>query len=557
MHLEPPPTTPVLGPAAGRDEAAATTGVPAAPDHFFRHLVTIALLAGLAVAMCTSLRPGGAEVYEWVSNLTQIVAPVLVVVAAVAAGRRSPDRHRHLGWWLIASSAVAWGLGSVAWAWLELTTEEIPFPSIADLGYLASVPLAVAGLLAFPAAPQKAGRTRAVLDAVIVAGSVLFVSWVVVLGPTADDASTSGFARALSLGYPVGDAVLLTIVIIVSVRATSHARATMAFVGIGYAALAVADSSFVASTLEGVEITPLSDTMWFLGWVLIALGATYAVRHPEPSHPDDGPPGRFALLLPYLPLGAVLAVIAASNLMGRELSIAGAEFWIGLALVAALLARQAVVLLDNDRLTRSLAGSNARLAQQALHDQLTGLPNRTLFSDRLAVAVAHTTRRPALLAVMFVDLDAFKPVNDRFGHKVGDAVLRAVADRITQVTRGADTVARFGGDEFLVLCERLPSAESALAVAERIHDAVTAPVPLHEVGATPSDPAGRRSASTGPSVTVGASIGMVLADSPRDHPDELLRLADASMYERKQGRVEGIAVVDRTLGVAPAALDAV
>jgi diguanylate cyclase (GGDEF)-like protein len=118
------------------------------------------------------------------------------------------------------------------------------------------------------------------------------------------------------------------------------------------------------------------------------------------------------------------------------------------------------------------------LEHQALHDPLTGLPNRLLFSDRLAQALARARRRKEPIAMLFMDLDNFKVVNDSLGHEVGDRLLKAVAGRLRDQLRPEDTIARLGGDEFAVLIEGFASVSDATAVAERIAQILRDPVPL-------------------------------------------------------------------------------
>jgi diguanylate cyclase (GGDEF)-like protein len=160
-----------------------------------------------------------------------------------------------------------------------------------------------------------------------------------------------------------------------------------------------------------------------------------------------------------------------------------------------------------------------RLAHQSLHDPLTGLPNRTLFLDRLAQAIARCRRTHAPVAVLFFDLDRFKVVNDSLGHDAGDELLDAVARRLEAVVRPGDTVARFGGDEFTVLCEDLPGDEAherAQEIARRLSAAITAPVMLHS-GET----------------FLNSSIGIALATTGDERPEDLLRDADAAMNHAK------------------------
>jgi diguanylate cyclase (GGDEF)-like protein/PAS domain S-box-containing protein len=164
------------------------------------------------------------------------------------------------------------------------------------------------------------------------------------------------------------------------------------------------------------------------------------------------------------------------------------------------------------------ARSRERLAHQALHDVLTGLPNRALFADRLDQALARSRRSGRSVAVLFCDLDRFKVVNDSLGHDVGDRLLVEVAGRLRRALRPGDTVARFGGDEFTILCEDLASPDEAIAVAERVAATIARPVELD-----------------GEEVVVTASIGVAVGGSGSDDPDALVRDADTAMYRAKGG----------------------
>ncbi len=167
-----------------------------------------------------------------------------------------------------------------------------------------------------------------------------------------------------------------------------------------------------------------------------------------------------------------------------------------------------------DRLNDEQAG----LAHRALHDQLTGLPNRTLLTDRVRQAAASQERRGTGAVLLYLDLDNFKAINDRFGHPAGDCLLVAVATRLQGLARSGDTVARLGGDEFVVLAADLTDPEGAArSLAERIHMAMREAVPV-----------GERQLHT--SVSIG--ITSVLPDSD---PEVVLAQADAAMYQAKRG----------------------
>jgi diguanylate cyclase (GGDEF)-like protein len=177
-----------------------------------------------------------------------------------------------------------------------------------------------------------------------------------------------------------------------------------------------------------------------------------------------------------------------------------------------------------EQLQSDLAAEQSRLAHLAAHDSLTGLPNRSLLVDQMRRALAAAERSRARVALLFIDIDHFKAVNDGYGHSVGDAFLQAVAARLTQAVRPGDTAARLGGDEFVVLCEGLNGGETeARAVAERISQSLTTPV-----------------AAAGQLLSAGASIGVAIAE-PGDDPEVVLSHADGAMYEAKRngrGRIE-------------------
>jgi diguanylate cyclase (GGDEF)-like protein/PAS domain S-box-containing protein len=158
------------------------------------------------------------------------------------------------------------------------------------------------------------------------------------------------------------------------------------------------------------------------------------------------------------------------------------------------------------------------LAQQATHDPLTGLPNRSLLFERIRRALAGLRDVGARhsVALLFIDLDHFKHVNDNLGHELGDRILAEVAQRILSVVRPGDTVARFGGDEFVVLCERLEQPEDAVVIAHRIDDALGPPARID-----------------GRELQLGASIGISYADVDDVDPSAMLRDADTAMYRAK------------------------
>jgi diguanylate cyclase (GGDEF)-like protein len=175
-------------------------------------------------------------------------------------------------------------------------------------------------------------------------------------------------------------------------------------------------------------------------------------------------------------------------------------------------------LLDDEREASELA--TVEIEHLAYHDALTGLPNRPLFIDRLIVALAQANRADQKMAVFFLDMDRFKDINDSLGHSVGDALLKAVAERIRRCVREGDTVARFGGDEFTMLVPRVDNIEDAAKIAQKVIETLKIPFFIHDR-----------------ELFVTTSIGITIFPSDGLDPETLVRNADSAMYRAKeQGR---------------------
>jgi diguanylate cyclase (GGDEF)-like protein len=196
---------------------------------------------------------------------------------------------------------------------------------------------------------------------------------------------------------------------------------------------------------------------------------------------------------------------------------------IGLATITVLAITIGVSALDahtaahTSRVADSLQFANEQLRNLALHDNLTGLPNRMLLNDRMEQALARAERSRGSFALMFVDLDNFKPVNDTYGHRIGDDLLKAVGKRLSGSVRKSDTVARTGGDEFVIVLHELKEQKDAAMLARKILDELSRPffIEGHELGT---------SCSIGVSVYPenGRTVAMLLAN------------ADAAMYQAKR-----------------------
>jgi diguanylate cyclase (GGDEF)-like protein/PAS domain S-box-containing protein len=164
-----------------------------------------------------------------------------------------------------------------------------------------------------------------------------------------------------------------------------------------------------------------------------------------------------------------------------------------------------------------LKHAQSKLAHQAVHDPLTGVANRVLLVDRLTQALLRMERQPGQLALLFIDLDHFKVINDTHGHETGDRLLVEVGERLTAIARRLDTVARFGGDEFVLLCDKLSTDEDVRVVADRVVRAIGEPF-----------------FNDGIELNITASVGVVVTSDPYAGCENLVRDADAAMYQAKE-----------------------
>jgi diguanylate cyclase (GGDEF)-like protein len=194
---------------------------------------------------------------------------------------------------------------------------------------------------------------------------------------------------------------------------------------------------------------------------------------------------------------------------------------------AQTLADVAAAYLINAQARSDLQDSSDQFRNAALHDPLTGLPSRTLLLQRLEHAFLRGRRSGKAITVFFIDLDEFKAVNDSYGHRVGDELLVAVAERLTAVLRPGDSLARLAGDEFAVLCEDVDDPAQADAIARRFDAALAEPFALSR-----------------DKLNIRASIGIAVTGCDSDGPEELIHDADLTMYRAKRHSGSGHEVLD-------------
>ena len=573
-----------------------------------------------------------------------LLVAALATTAACWHAARTAEGATRRGWTLFSLTGACWALSQGMAGFRELTSgARLPFPSPADVPANLAIVLSVLALLAFLAgALTSAARMRTLLDALLIAASLLFVSWAAVLEGLYRTAGT-GPARMLGVAYPMGDVVLASLVLVAAARASSGSRLPWALLGTGLGLFAVDHSTFVYLQLAQLDARPWTQSFsWLAGCLLVGLAALSFDTRTSPISAEPRAGGKLGIFVPYLPLvlaaavavrvrvdrgvpaflavnGAIVIVLllarqllsqlenleltqelegrvrrrtaelrrqerrfrsiaqnasevltvvdsagiiryqsasisrvlghGAEDMVGRQLEelVAPEDFEATLQLVRAAAPSPAAPTVITSRLLRSdgsrceaeISVSNlvnddavrgfvltsrdisersaleAQLRKQAMQDPLTGLGNRALFRDRLEHALARSQRTPELLAVLMIDLDGFKQVNDSLGHDAGDRLLVEVAQRLTDCLRAGDTVARMGGDEFAVLLEHA-DIEGPEVVAQRIVYRLRAPVDID-----------------GKAIVTQGSVGVAMASTSTTGAEELLRNADLAMYVAK------------------------
>ncbi|HMQ26824.1 MAG TPA: hypothetical protein PKA98_12615, partial [Acidimicrobiales bacterium] len=210
-----------------------------ASPHLWRDVGVVTAL-GVAFVAVMVLEPGGTDLTTDIDNVVETAAALAAAGACFATSRRVGPRRRR-PWLLLTASMLSWGLGQAAWTYFESVAHQSPFPSVADLGYLLTVPFAVAAMLTFPAHERGLTLLRVLVDGITVALATLGVSWLLVLDHVARS-STGGLELVLALAYPVGDVIILVATTSALVRAADAYRTTVATIGCGLLLLAVSDS---------------------------------------------------------------------------------------------------------------------------------------------------------------------------------------------------------------------------------------------------------------------------------------------------------------------------
>lgn len=478
------------------------------------------------------------------------LVPTFAAALSVFLAARQRQGKAKKGWYLIGIGIMAFGLGSCIWSYFDLTGQPRPYPSVADIAFLLLGPLCAAGLLnLIPAFGSRNETVKVGLDLAITISALGLYGWFFFLTPSVV-LQMPPFQTFVSLAYPVVDLLILSLVLVL-ISHQWHDRAAITkfvLIGLGLLTQVLGDVAFYNAVASNAYYAkhPL-EVLWTLGPVFFVLSARtslVASQRPTTFRLKEQTPDLVASAKPYL-TGALpyLAVVSSLVLLfttqsrtssQNTLGDQGVLYGVGLVIVL-VLARQLFSSYENGKLTRRLTTQrltlqtlsatleskvqertfeletlSTRFQYDARHDPLTGLANRTRLQECLEEAVADKS----FLAVLYLDFDRFKAINDSYGHEVGDQLLVAIATRLRARLRRNDVVARLGGDEFAVLL-RISQDTHVTTIAEKLTQAFQEPFQVGDY-----------------LLYSTASIGVVVSEG-RENTQHVLRDADIAMYQAK------------------------
>jgi len=501
--------------------------------------------------------------------VSDIVFPIIGYIAAAllfAAAKQSyrQSRRLFLVWGIFGLAQFASATGELIWTILEIGFGQTPFPSIADISYLAYYPLFFFGIILLPGKNYSFREwIKKGLDIGIMVIASILVFWNFLIGPITAVASEDLYlSQVLNLAYPTGDLLLLwALLAMLYNHSNIRLNKPILLLGVSIGFLIATDCIFSYQSLSGTYISGgVLDIGWVIAYLVTGLAGLTQILSTSSQEITSDPTtarshdlfDRIATYMPYLWVIGAFVLLLQSHSIVLPMSFSSIAIAVG-AMITLVLIRQIVALVENRHLLVQLqkmmvqaqiqAGelekanyslkdeisirkrAEDRLSYDALHDGLTRLPNRALFLDRLGQAIEYTRRRSDhIFSVLFIDLDHFKIVNDSLGHSIGDQLLMIIGQRLRHCLRSSDTVARLGGDEFVILLENSGADGGILHVTERIQAALSGPIQIN-----------------GHDVFTTASIGVVPNLSGYIDAEEALRDADIAMYRAKalgKARVE-------------------
>ncbi|PSL40142.1 diguanylate cyclase (GGDEF)-like protein [Planomicrobium soli] len=476
-------------------------------------------------------------------NLFSIFGGAISTIWLLLAANRTSKCGKPF-WFLLAAGTYSFFLAQFLWLSYEnILKIEVPSPGIPDLFFLLQVGFYLAAFsYKVIMEKQQLDFIRFIFDILIVMTVAFTFSWYFLLQPLIAISEVSAFSLAVTLAYPIGDLALLfgLIILFLGVQQTVFDK-TIIFLFLGWLTQIIADSSFLYYvSIDEYSAGGIGDPLFTLAVLLIGLTglASKGEKAGEQVSVIKKRPNRILntvrIIFPYISV-AVLFVFMILRSSGIDTLTIGSGFSILLVII-----RQIFVLTENQKLLHQVhdtkeilktgdteskamvyspkySDSETKIQFLAYHDSLTGLANRAFFETMLNQAVSDAQLHNDSFAIMFLDLDNFKQVNDTMGHDAGDQLLILIADRLKACTRKDDVVARLGGDEFTFLIRNVSNPQNAAFIAEKIIYSLAQPYTVN-----------------GQDVSSSPSIGISLYPLHGTTPSGLLKKADMAMYQVKE-----------------------
>lgn len=479
------------------------------------------------------------------ANLLSWLAPFVAGVVLFSVYLKAPGGNRYF--WLLSSlGCFSYSIAEGIWfSSQSIAQVAVSYPGWADFFYFLQIFFYLAAFAYQLWQKQEISyQIKFLFDMGIIVAVFTALSWHFLIQPLSAANSASPLLLAVSIGYPIGDLLLLFTAVSFYIGSVYFfPRRVLALIVVGLIVQVFADTLYLYSTIaDSYNTGTLYDPLWSLGLLLMALAGLTALETAGKivSKPASRPADErisLRLLLPYFSMVLLFIVMIFEQKDDMNGLIAGAG-----ASVILMITRQIFTLRDNRNLlfnyhqltsvlehkieqrTIEVTSKNQQLERavqqmkhMAYHDVLSGLPNRRLFLEKLETAILsakHTTQK---VAVVFIDLDRFKNINDTFGHEFGDLLLQRFSQKLEENLRLNDTVSRQGGDEFTLILNNLHSEADIVPLIRRLQSAFATPLTIHRQ-----------------ELHISMSIGIAVYPKDGNTTEELLKHADSAMYHAKE-----------------------
>lgn len=458
------------------------------------------------------------------SDIFSLFGSVTATILLYCAAKKSKQIERIL-WLLLSLGCFSYFLAEIIWAYYDFVLKkEVPFPSYSDLFYMLQY---IFYLIAFIYPLSKGKKSpfviRIITDILIIMTVAFSFSYTYLIKPILAVHDVSGMFLFVSIGYPVGDLGLLVVALFYLSNSVVVSKKSAKYIFYGLFIQIIADSSYLyLISIDKYHEAELIDPLLILSLLLIGLSGYYSATDLRKleynSHRELGKFKIARFILPYACLAGLLIFAVVRNTTVDAITV-GSSISIFLIIIRFLLIR-----IENNVLMKRLLQQAEELSKNqeiathlAYHDPLTDLPNRRFFEENLHSAIQEAQSTQTMLAVMFIDLDRFKIINDTLGHDFGDQLLFSVAERFKKHLNNNHFVARQGGDEFTVLIKHLNDNEKVATISKKILDTINQPFNIN-----------------GKVLHISPSIGISIY--PKDGEDALtlMKNADIALYRVKE-----------------------